>query len=340
MDQNENNYNRNERERGDRNRNRGGFNRPKSNKEWKLIERMVMSAQDEQRKSRRWGIFFKLATLGYFFVALLVFSPGLWNSDMPNSSKDHTALVDLNGIIMADSDANADRLIKGLRKAFKAEHAKGVLLRINSPGGSPVQAGLVYREIRRLRKEYPDKKLYAVITDIGASGAYYVAAAADEIYADPASLVGSIGVISDGFGFVGAMQKIGIERRVFTAGENKAMLDPFQPIDEHQKAYFASILGDVHQQFIDAVKTGRGDRLKDDPTLFSGLFWSGRQALDLGLIDGLASPSQVAREMIGQEDIIDYTPAKSPFDNFVGKLGVTMADHVMTMLGIGSVRLQ
>ena len=335
MDPNQNMQNRNERDRS-----RSNFNRPKSNKEWKLIERMVMSAQDEQRKSRRWGIFFKLLTLGYLVVALLVFSAGKWSDGVPGSSKDHTALVDLNGIIMADSEASADRVVKGLREAFKAEHAKGVVLRVNSPGGSPVQSGMVYREIRRLKQEHPDKKIYAVITDAGASGAYYISAAADEIYADPASIVGSIGVVSDGFGFVNAMDKVGVERRVYTSGDNKAMLDPFQPVDEQQKAYFASILGDVHQQFIDAVKEGRGDRLKDDPTIFSGLFWSGPQALELGLIDGLASPGQVAREMIGQEEIVDYTPQVNPFDAIVGKLGVTMADRFMAMVGIGSIRLQ
>ena len=335
MDQDQNNYNRNERD-----RNRNGFNRPRTSREWKLIEKMVTSSQDEQRKSRRWGIFFKFATLAYLIIALLVFGAGRWGDGVPNPGKDHTALVDLTGIIMSDSEASADRLVKGIRDAFKADHSKGIVLRVNSPGGSPVQSGLVYREIRRLQKEYPDKKLYAVITDIGASGAYYISAAANEIYADPASIVGSIGVVSDGFGFVGAMEKVGVERRVFTSGENKAMLDPFSPLDEHQKAYFATILGDVHQQFIDAVKEGRGDRLKDDPNIFSGLFWSGRQALDLGLVDGLASPGQVAREIIGQEDIVDYTPRSSPLDSIVGKLGVTMADRFMATLGIGSIRLQ
>ncbi len=335
MDQDQNNYNRN-----DRDRNRNGFNRPRTSREWKLIEKMVLSAQDEQRKSRRWGIFFKTLTLGYLIVALMVFSAGRWSDGVPNPSKPHTALVDVNGIIMSDAEASADRIVKGVRDAFKAEQCKGVLLRLNSPGGSPVQAGMVYREIRRLRAEYPDKKVYAVITDMGASGAYYIAAAADEIYADSASLVGSIGVVSDGFGFVGAMDKLGVERRVFTAGENKAMLDPFQPLDESQKAYFSTILGDVHQQFIDAVKQGRGERLKDDPNVFSGLFWSGRQALELGLVDGLASPGQVAREIIGEEEFVDYTPRSNPFDAFVGKLGVSMADRVMSALGIGVVRLQ
>lgn len=335
MDQEQSTFNRNERD-----RTRNGFSRPRTSREWKLIEKMVMAAQDEQRKSRRWGIFFKLVTLGYLILVLLVFGAGRWSDGVPNASKPHVALVDVNGIIMPDSQASADNLVKGIRNAFRAEHSKGILLRVNSPGGSPVQSGLVYREIRRLKNEFPDKKVYAVITDMGASGAYYVAAAADEIYADPASLVGSIGVVSDGFGFVEAIEKIGVERRVFTSGENKAMLDPFQPLDEAQRAYFSSILGDVHQQFIDAVKEGRGDRLKDDPNIFSGLFWSGRQALELGLIDGLASPGQVAREIVGYEDIVDYSPKTNPLDALVGRLGVSMADRIMSTLGIGDIRLQ
>lgn len=334
MDQEQNSPNRNDRNRI------SGFNRPRTSKEWKLIEKMVASAQDEQRKARRWGIFFKLAGLAYLLLALLVFGASRWSGDMPSTSKPHTAVVEVNGIIMADSEANADTLVSGIRDAFKAENAKGVVLRINSPGGSPVQSGLVYREIRRLKNEFPHKKVYAVITDVGASGAYYIAAAADEIYADPASIVGSIGVVSDGFGFVGAMEKLGVERRVFTSGANKAMLDPFQPLEESQRAYFASILGDVHQQFIDAVKEGRGNRLKDDPEIFSGLFWSGRQALDLGLVDGLASTGQVAREIVGQEDIVNYTPRRNPLDSLIGKLGVSMADRFMSALGVGSIRLQ
>ncbi|RLP56111.1 MAG: S49 family peptidase [Ketobacter sp.] len=326
----------NEYQQNDRNR----FNRPRTSKEWKLIEKMVMSSQDEQRKARRWGIFFKFLMFGYLFVALMVFNPGMWSGDAPSESSPHVALVDLSGPIMADSEASADRLVKGIRDAFEAENSRGVIIRVNSPGGSPVQSGLVYREVQRLRHEYPDKKVYAVITDIGASGAYYIAASADEIYADPASLVGSIGVISDGFGFVEAIDKLGVERRVFNAGANKAMLDPFQPVDEEQKAFFSTILGDVHNQFIDAVKAGRGDRIKDDDIVFSGLFWSGRQALDLGLVDGLASPGQVAREVVGEEKIVNYTPRVSPLEALTGRLGVSMADRVMATLGIGTIQLK
>ncbi|MGB1061888.1 MAG: S49 family peptidase, partial [Ketobacter sp.] len=195
-------------------------------------------------------------------------------------------------------------------------------------------------EVQRLKQLHPEKKVYAVITDIGASGAYYISASADEIYADPASLVGSIGVVSDGFGFVGVMEKLGVERRVYTSGTNKAMLDPFQPEDPKQKEFFSSILSDVHQQFIDAVKEGRGDRIKDDDIVFSGLFWSGRQALELGLVDGLASPGQVAREIIGQEEIVDYTPRVSPLQAFTSRLGVSMADRLMATLGIGTISLK
>ena len=328
-DQNSNkNYQRND---------RGRFNRPRSSKEWKLLEKMVMSSQDEHRKARRWGIFFKSLTFVYLFVVLMMFN---WSSSGVSVSEPHVALVDLKGMIADDEDASADRLVKGLRDAFEAKHSKGIILRVNSPGGSPVQSGLVYREVQRLKKKYPEKKVYAVITDIGASGAYYISASADEIYADPASLVGSIGVVSDGFGFVGTMEKLGVERRVYTSGTNKAMLDPFTPEDPKQTEFFNTILADVHQQFIDAVKEGRGDRIKDDDMVFSGLFWSGRQALELGLVDGLASPGQVAREIIGQEKMVDYTPGVSPFAAFTKGLGVAMADRAMAVLGINTVSLK
>ena len=327
------NSNKNYQQRNDR----GRFNRPRSSKEWKLLEKMVMSSQDEHRKARRWGIFFKSLTFLYLFIVLMMFN---WSPSGVSVSDSHVALVELKGMISDDEDASADRLVKGLRDAFEAEHSKGVIIRVNSPGGSPVQSGLVYREIQRLKKKYPDKKVYAVITDIGASGAYYISASADEIYADPASLVGSIGVVSDGFGFVGTMEKLGVERRVYTSGTNKAMLDPFQPEDAKQTEFFATILADVHQQFIDAVKEGRGDRIKDDDLVFSGLFWSGRQALELGLVDGLASPGQVAREIIGEEKIVDYTPGVGPLAAFTKGLGVAMADRAMAVLGIGTVSLK
>lgn len=309
--------------------------RPRNNREWQLLEKLVLQQGQEQRRARRWGIFFKFLMFAYLFIALVVFSPGAWDTqDAPSPSKPHTALVDVNGMIMPDGEVDADKMAKGLRRAFKAEHSKAVMLRINSPGGSPVQSGTIYREIKRLRLKYPDKKVYAVITDVGASGAYYIAAAADEIYADPASLVGSIGVISEGFGFVGGMEKVGVERRVITSGENKAFLDPFSPLDPKHKQFFSGVLGNVHQQFITAVKDGRGDRLKDTPEIFSGLVWSGEQALPLGLIDGYGSPGSVAREVIKAEKIVDYTLRPSPFESFASSVGVSFAKTLGAQMGL------
>lgn len=334
---NDNNYRRNDNRGGGRRR--GGQRRPQSQKEWKLIEKMLMQQFDEHKKSRRWGLVFKLGILVYMFVALFVFRGG-FGGDLTATTEPHTALVNLKGMIADGYEANADSLVTGLRKAFEAEHSKGVVLRINSPGGSPVQSGMVYREIMRLRDEYPEKKIYAVITDVGASGAYYIASAANEIYADQASIVGSIGVISDGFGFVQAMDKLGIERRIYNAGENKAMLDPFSPQDDKQVEFFQTVLKTVHQQFIDAVKEGRGDRLKDTETTFSGLMWSGEQALPMGLIDGLGSPGYVAREIIGHEEVVDYTPKISPFQSFADRLGVKIAQTFIELMGVGSVQLR
>jgi len=208
-------------------------------------------------------------------------------------------------------------------------------MRINSPGGSPVQAGYVYDEIRRLRGEYPDIKLYAVIADLGASGAYYIASAADEIYADKASLVGSIGVTAAGYGFVGSMEKLGVERRTYTAGEHKAFLDPFSPEKPEERAFWQGVLNTTHQQFIAMVKQGRGDRLKDKdhPELFSGLVWSGEQAKVLGLVDGLGSASYVAREIVGEKDLVDFTVQESPFDRFSKRIGASVAEHLAMWMG-------
>jgi protease-4 len=222
----------------------------------------------------------------------------------------HTALVELSGVIADDSDAEADLVAGGLRAAFEDEGTVGVILRINSPGGSPVQSRYIYDEIRRLRGLHPDIPLYAVIVDVGASGGYYVAAAADRIYAAESSLVGSIGVRMDGFGLVEAIDKLGIERRLLTAGEDKGMLDPFLPVDETQQAHVQGLLEEIHRQFIDAVRDGRGDRLKDDPKIFSGLIWTGEQGVELGLVDAIASSGQVARDVIGAEKIVNFTPKK------------------------------
>jgi protease IV len=298
----------------------------KQDGEWQqdLVNRLAFASLNEQRRSRRWSILFKTLLFVYLFSLLFLYRPGAWQADSL-TTKSHTALVELEGIIGADSMASADRIITGLRNAFEAKHVQGVILRINSPGGSPVQAGYINDEIRRLRSEYAHIPFYAVVTDICASGGYYVAAAADEIYADKASIVGSIGVRMDSFGFVGAMEKLGIERRLLTAGEHKGFLDPFQEARQEDVAHIQGLLNNIHTQFIDTVRQGRGERLADHPDIFSGLVWTGEQSVALGLVDGLASASHVARELIGAESIVNYTPRQDFLQRFSERFGVAMA---------------
>ncbi|PIE44362.1 MAG: S49 family peptidase [Gammaproteobacteria bacterium] len=293
-------------------------------KEWRLIEKLIMSLTAEQRRSRRWGIFFKLLTFAYLLGLVFILSPNLGQS-MNNRSATHTALVDIQGIIANQEPASADNIVTGLRAAFEDVGTKGIILRINSPGGSPVQAGYVYDEILRLRSIHPEIKVYAVISDLGASGAYYIAAAADEIYADKASLVGSIGVTASGFGFVDVLKKVGVERRIYTAGDHKTFLDPFSPQQKEEVEFWQSVLNTTHQQFIEQVKKGRGNKLKSADKLFSGLIWSGEQALELGLIDGLGSSSYVARNLIQEEVIVDFTPKPGPFERFANSFGASVA---------------
>lgn len=305
-------------------------------KSWKLLEKTLLASLQEQRRSRRWGIFFKLLTFFYLFIGLLIFLPLLELQGAPSSEEGHVALIEVNGLIADQETASADNIVSSLRAAFDDEKTQGVILRINSPGGSPVQSGYVYDEVRRLRDKRPEIKVYAVITDLGASGAYYIASAADEIYADKASLVGSIGVTAAGFGFVEAMEKLGVERRAYTSGEHKAFLDPFQPVKDEETQFWKEVLDITHQQFIGSVKKGRGERLKSDqyPELFSGLVWSGEQALQLGLVDGLGSSSYVARELIGVEEIVDFTVKQTPFDRFAKRLGASIADRVAIWAGL------
>jgi protease-4 len=311
--------------------------RPGSEKEWKLLEKLLMQSGKESRRARRWGIFFKSLTFVYLFVILFLFSMPAWIGNKGGSlSGSHTALVDINGVISDQELASADVIITGLRSAFKDSNTQGVILRINSPGGSPVQSGYVYDEIVRLKGLNPTIKVYAVISDIGASGAYYIAAAADEIYADKASLVGSIGVISSSFGFVDTMEKLGVERRVFTSGENKAFLDPFSPLKKADKEFWQGVLLVTHKQFIAQVKKGRGDRLKVNSDVFSGLIWTGEQALEMGLIDGLGSTGFVAREVIGEENIVDFTLKLSPFEKFADRFGMAAASTLANKFGVGS----
>jgi protease-4 len=306
--------------------------------ERELISRLALSAVAEQRRARRWGIFFKALLFLYLFALLVVYWPAEFET--PGVAKEHTALVDLEGLIAADAEASAENIITGLRDAFEDTKTKGVILRINSPGGSPVQAGYVYDEIKRLREKYPDTPLYAVISDMCASGGYYIASAADKIYADRASVVGSIGVRMDSFGFVGAMHKLGIERRLLTAGEHKGFLDPFLPVKQDEKEHVKALLDDIHRQFIERVKEGRGERLASDDEIFSGLVWTGEQSLALGLIDGLGSASYVAREVIGVEKIVDFTPAPDYLERLAKRFGMAAGEAVAARLVAGSVRLE
>lgn len=305
--------------------------KPVTDFEQNLVNRIAWEAVAEQRRARRWGIFFKFFFAGYLVLFLLLYLPASWYGGKIMVGK-HTALIDIEGVIGTDSEANADYIVSGLRAAFEDKNTAGVILRINSPGGSPVQAGYVNDEIKRLRELYPDIPLYAVIADICASGGYYIAAAAEKIYANKASIVGSIGVIMSGFGFVDAIHKLGIERRLITAGESKGFLDPFSPQKSEDVEHIDGVLNDVYQQFIDVVKAGRGDRLKSDDKIFSGLIWSGEESIDLGLVDALGSAGYVAREVIGAEDIVDFTLRDTYFERFARQVGTAVASAISSKL--------
>jgi len=298
--------------------------------ERELLEKLAFASLEESRKARRWGIFFKIFIAVYLVIVLLIMQSGTWGEKALASR--YTALVELDGEISADSNANADNIIKGLRDAFEDKAAIGVILHANSPGGSPVQSAYIYDEILRLREKYPNKSLYAVIGDMCASGCYYAVAAADKIYASPASIVGSIGVLMDGFGFVDGMKKLGIERRLLTAGENKGMLDPFSPLDSKARRHAQKMLDEIHVQFIDAVKQGRGAALKPNKEIFSGLFWSGTKAKELGLVDEYGSADSVARDVIGAEEIVDYTVRENLFHRLAERFGMAMGRSVASEL--------
>jgi protease-4 len=302
--------------------------------ERKLIEEIALSSIKEKRKARRWGIFFKFLFFIYLLAILGIFMPdGLQDAKIADGV--HTAIVEIDGVISNDTKASADNVIKGIRSAFKHKNTKGLILRINSPGGSPVQAGYINDEIVRLKKKYPNIKVYAVVTDICASGGYYIAAAADQIYVDKASIVGSIGVLMNGFGYVDTMEKLGMERRLLTAGEHKALMDPFSPQKEFDRSHMQGMLDQIHKQFIETVKSGRGKRLKQDNKIFSGLFWTGEQSISLGLADGLGSSSYVAREIIGAEKIMDFTSKEDMFELFAKKMGAGAASALSSVVGIG-----
>ena len=287
-----------------------------------LIERLAGAALQEQRRARRWGIFFKLLTFAYITVIIVMAVD--WKGGGETTGK-HTAMVELNGTIAPGSDASADKVIAALQAAFKDKNTQGVVLRINSPGGSPVQSQTIYDEMRRLRKKYPAIPLYVVVEDICASGGYFVAAGADRIYVSKSSIVGSIGVLMNGFGFTGLMDKLGVDRRLITAGENKGMLDPFSPQSEKDKAYAQKLIEDVHQQFIAVVREGRGKRLKETPDMFSGLIWTGDKSVQLGLADGFGTLESVARDVIKAENIVDYTQKEGIAERFAKRFGAAAA---------------
>lgn len=294
-----------------------------------VLEKVALKALDEQRRTRQWTALFRLLWFGFAF---LIFAAWMGWLGRPGKESDassaggigkHTAVVTLEGVIGVESKASAEKMIKGLNRAFKDANTAGVILKINSPGGSPVQAGYINDEIRRLRTKYPNIPLYAVVQDLCASGGYYVAVAADKIFVDKASLVGSIGVIINGFGFTGTMEKLGVERRAYTAGENKDFLDPFAPENPVHKEHAKKMLEEIHRQFIEVVRKGRGARLKENPDIFSGLIWTGQRSIELGLADALGSTESVAREVIKAEKLVDYTPEENYFEHLSKRFGTT-----------------
>ena len=300
--------------------------------EREIIEKLALAAITEQRRARRWGIFFKLLLLGYLMAILLMTLYPKFKEDMGMGGKAHTAIVDLVGMIADNQNANADSIIESLRNAAKDKNTKGIILNANSPGGSPVQSAYVYDEIRKIKKEHPQLPIHAVISDICASGCYYIVAAADKIFASPSSIVGSVGVLMDGFGFVESMNKLGVERRLLTAGSHKAMLDPFSPTKPEEREHIQGLINQVHQQFITAVRSGRGNRLKETPDMFSGLVWTGEESVKLGIVDGLGSKNYVAKEIIGTEKIVDFTQQERLVDRLAGKFGAAFGASIESVL--------
>lgn len=303
-----------------------------------IVQRLAFAAVNEQRRSRRWRIFFIILTFIYLTpVVLLTLDLNELDFGLKNSktSDKHTALVKMSGIIAAGEEASSENVISGLQDAFEDDDTAGVVLEINSPGGSPVQSADIYNEMKRLKTEHEDIPLYVVVSDIAASGGYYVAAAADKIFVNKSSLVGSIGVRMDSFGLVGLIEKLGIERRLLTAGEDKGLLDPFLPENKRQKQHLQQMLNQVHKHFIDAVKQGRGDRLQDNPDLFTGLIWTGDEAIKLGLVDDFGSTQQVARDVIKQEDVVDFTPREMLFDRLASRVGASIGRFINTQLNEG-----
>lgn len=300
--------------------------------EREVIEKLALAAVTEQTRARRWGVFFKSLMFVYLIAVFGVAMYPKLSKDIGGDSKNHTAVIDVVGMIAEGKQANADSIIGSLRDAVKDKHTKGIILHANSPGGSPVQSSYIYEEIRKIKKEHPSLPIYAVVSDICASGCYFVVSASDKIFVNPSSLVGSIGVLMDGFGFVDVMQKLGVERRLFTAGTHKAMLDPFSPSKEEETKYIQGLLNQVHQQFISAVKAGRGDRLKENPDMFSGLVWTGEEGVKQGIVDGVGNQDYVAKELIGAGKLVDFSRQEHFLDKIAGKLGASFGQAIGSMV--------
>lgn len=305
-----------------------------------VLEKLAFAAIGEQKATRRWGIFFKLLTFTYLTVALGIAVYPRFEDGIDSGSSEHVAIVDVLGTIAEGEGASADTIIEGLRDAAKDKHTKGIILNINSPGGSPVQSAYVYDEIRRLKAEHPQLPIYSVVGDMCASGGYYIAAASDKIFVNQASIIGSIGVIMNGFGFSNVLEKLGVERRLLTAGEHKALLDPFSPVNQQESKHMQSLLDQVHQQFITAVREGRGKRLKESeaPGMFSGLIWTGTEGVRLGLADDFGSVDSVARDQFGTEEKVNFTPQERLIDRLAGRFGASFGHAIASSLSLPSMQ--
>jgi len=298
-----------------------------------VLEKLALAMVTEQRRARRWGIFFRLVGFAFAGVVLAV-ALGLWTPDSASvATGQHTAMIDVKGVIAGEGDASARMIVAGLRAAFDDSRTAGVVLRISSPGGSPVQAGIVHDEILRLRAANPKIPVHAVVEEVCASGAYYVAVAADRIHVDKASMVGSIGVLLEGFGFVGAMEKLGVERRLLTAGDDKGFLDSFSPLSDKHRQYAKTMLDEIHAQFIDVVRKGRGERLKGGSDLFSGLVWTGARAIELGLADSFGTVDSVARDVIQAEHVVDFTRHENLAERLAKRLGASAGQALGRQIG-------
>lgn len=306
--------------------------------EREVLEKVALSAITEQTRARRWGVFFKSLTFLYLAILMGVALYPSMKKEIGVDGKDHTAVVDIVGVIAEDKEVNAENVIKSLRAAVKDKNTKGIILHSNSPGGSPVQSAYIYDEIRSIKKLNPKLPIYAVVGDMCASGCYYIASATDKIFVSPASLVGSIGVIMDGFGFVDTMKMVGVEHRLITSGAHKAMLSPFAPSKADETAYMQGLLNQVHQQFIAAVKQGRGARLKETPDTFSGLVWTGEEGVKLGIADAFGNDSSVAKDQIGADRLVDFTESEKFIDKIVGKMGASFGHALSSVLQTPALR--